>query len=419
MLRVGLTGGIACGKSRVRRRFAAAGFATLDLDAVAHEVIAPGGAAYADVVSAFGRGILASDGTVDRKVLGSRVFADAEARAQLNALVHPRVRDEEARRAAEEEARGTRAMVTDAALLVEAGLHLRFHRLVVVDCEGGEQLRRLVARDGLDEAAARARIAAQMPAAEKRRFAHVIVDASGGRPETDAHADAAAAELAWLADHPPPRPPFRPDALLAALAAGPERGPRGLDPDACVRAVAATGGVEMERLKALLVPPFPGPWHAAADALPASEPGPEALAPVVGLWSLARRGLDDPFTAAAMFSVARLTHRDPARAAGACLIALAAAHLGAGPAPEAGRDPDTWAATAGRWGGAAVPGWSRAVVAAALAHPDDEGAAAERARRAGADPALARGLAAAATARAPQDAPAELLEAARALASAS
>ena len=83
MLRIGLTGGIACGKSRVRRQLAAAGFGTLDLDAVAHEMIAPGGPAYPDVVAAFGRGILAADGTVDRKVLGARVFADAAAAGEL------------------------------------------------------------------------------------------------------------------------------------------------------------------------------------------------------------------------------------------------------------------------------------------------------------------------------------------------
>ena len=76
MLRVGLTGGIACGKSRVRRHLAAAGFGTLDLDAVAHEMMAPGGPAYDEVVATFGRGILAADGTVDRKVLGARVFAE-------------------------------------------------------------------------------------------------------------------------------------------------------------------------------------------------------------------------------------------------------------------------------------------------------------------------------------------------------
>ena len=82
-LTIGLTGGIACGKSRVRRRLAATGFGTLDLDAVAHEMIAPGGPAHADVVAAFGKGILAADGTIDRKVLGARVFADAAARAEL------------------------------------------------------------------------------------------------------------------------------------------------------------------------------------------------------------------------------------------------------------------------------------------------------------------------------------------------
>jgi dephospho-CoA kinase len=415
MLRIGLTGGIACGKSRVRRRFAAAGFATLDLDAVGHEVIAPGGTAYADVVAAFGREILAADGTVDRKVLGARVFADAEARAQLNALVHPRVRDAEARRAAEEEARGTRAMVTDAALLVEAGLHLRFHRLVVVDCEGGEQLRRLVARDRLDEASARARIAAQMPAAEKRRFAHLVVDASGGLPETDAHADAVAAELARLAEHPPPRPTFRPDALLAAWAAGPRRGPHGLDPARWVVEVAP-GGIEMERLKRLLVPPFAGPWHLAADIVPPAEPGPEALAPVVGLWALARRGLDDAFTASVMFSLARLTHRDPARIAGACLIALAAAHLGAGPGADSSRDLHAWAATAERWGGAPVPSWARSVVEATLATPDDAGAAAAAARAAGAEAALANALVGAFTAHASAEPPADLAAAALALA---
>ncbi|HEY2946548.1 MAG TPA: dephospho-CoA kinase, partial [Vicinamibacteria bacterium] len=103
MLKVGLTGGIACGKSYVLRRLAAAGLGTLDLDAVAHDVMARGGTAHADVVNEFGSGILAADGEVDRQRLGDLVFADPDARARLNALVHPRVREEEARRAAAEE----------------------------------------------------------------------------------------------------------------------------------------------------------------------------------------------------------------------------------------------------------------------------------------------------------------------------
>jgi dephospho-CoA kinase len=413
VLRVGLTGGIACGKSRVRRRLAAAGFATLDLDLVAHELIAPGGAAYADVVAAFGPGILAADGSVDRKALGARVFADAAARAQLNALVHPRVRDEEARRAAEEEARGTRVMVTDAALLVEAGLHLRFDRLVVVDCEGGEQVRRLMARDGVEEAAARARIAAQMPAAEKRRFAHILLDASGSLAETDAHADALATELAARADRPPPRPSWAPEPLLAALALGPREGPRGLDPAALVRDVAGAGAVEMNRLARLLVPPFDGPWHAAADAMPAAEPGPDALALAVGLWSRARRGEDDAFTAAAMFSVARLTHREPARIADAVLVALAAAHAGArergGPEEIA-----SWSATARRWADADTTRAAPTAVSAGWAQADPVRAGATAAATGG-DPLIARGLAAARAGTVPHGLPPDLVEAVRAL----
>jgi dephospho-CoA kinase len=128
MLRVGLTGGIACGKSHVSRRLASHGLHVLDLDAVAHAITAPGGTAYDDVVRVFGRGIVGADGAIDRKALGARVFADPEALGRLNALVHPRVRDEESRRAGE--LAGTEAvLVTDAALLVESGMHTRFDRL--------------------------------------------------------------------------------------------------------------------------------------------------------------------------------------------------------------------------------------------------------------------------------------------------
>ncbi len=398
MLRVGLTGGIACGKSRVRRHLAAAGFGTLDLDGVGHDAIAPGGAAYDDVVAAFGRGILAPDGTVDRKALGARVFADATARAKLNALVHPRVREEEARRAAAHAAAGGRVFVTDAALLVEAGLHLRFDRLVVVDCEGGEQLRRLMARDTIDEAAAGARITAQMPAAEKRRFAHIVLDASGSLEATDAHAQALAMELWRLAGAPPPRPPMPDEAVAAVLGSGPDLGPHGLDPSVWVAEVQASGEVEMERLKRRLAPPFAGPWYAAAETLADSgSPGAEALALVVGLWSLGRRGLDPEFTAAVMFSVARLVDRDADRAAGACLVAIAAAHSGAGiVGDDAARA--AWSAVAERWARAAAPRWAPALLDAVARHADDPAAAGEAARGAGADARLAAGLVAAALA---------------------
>jgi dephospho-CoA kinase len=419
VLRVGLTGGIACGKSRVRRRLAAAGFGTLDLDAVAHEMIAPGGPAYDEVVAAFGRGILAADGTVDRKALGARVFADAAARSELNALVHPRVRDEESRRAAAHAAAGGRVFVTDAALLVEAGLHLRFDRLVVVHCEGHEQLRRLVVRDGIDEAAARARIDAQMPAGEKRRFAHVVLDASGTLEATDAEAARLVAELAVLAEHAPPRPSLQVPVVVAALRSGPVRGPRGLDPARWATEVGAAGGVEMERLKAALVPPAAGPWYRSAEALPGSVPGPEALALVVGLWSLGRRGLDAEFTAAVMFSTAYLADGNEDRAAAACLLAIVAAHLAAGTtATEA--DLPSWTAIAERWAGGAAAGSAHATADAALRHLADERDAAEEARAAGGDPLLAAGLVAVARAqRDPSEglgpASSDLIDAARAL----
>jgi dephospho-CoA kinase len=415
VLRVGLTGGIACGKSRVRRRLAEAGFGTLDLDRVAHELMAPGGPAYADVVAAFGRGILADDGTVDRKALGARVFADAAARAELNALVHPRVRDEEQRRAAAHAAAGGRVFVTDAALLVESGIHLRFDRLVVVDCEGGEQLRRVMARDALDEAAARGRIAAQMPAAEKRRFAHIVLDASGTLEATDAAAAALARELAALADHPPPRPSLREASILGALRAGPARGPHGLDPPRWVEEVARAGGVEMEALKRILDPSFAGPWYAAAEARGDPMPGAQALALVVGLWSLGRRGLDPAFTAAAMFSVARLTDRSAERTAGACLLAIAASQAGSGVASDAA-DRRAWTATAEKWAGAAVPAWAKAIVETALRHPGEGPGAAEEAQAVGGDSRLAEGLVAAAAARPESGAPPAWVEAARVLA---
>jgi hypothetical protein len=330
------------------------------------------------------------------------------------------VRDEESRRAAAHEAAGGRVFVTDAALLVEAGLHLRFDRLVVVDCDGREQLRRLVARDGIDETAARARVEAQMPAAEKRRFAHIVLDASGTREGTDAEAARLAALLAFLADHPPPRPPLRESAVVAALASGPMHGPRGLDPARWATEVGSAGGVDMERIKRTLVPPATGPWYLAADAPPESGPAPGALALVVGLWSLGSRGLDAEFTAAAMFSTAYLTDRNPERAAAACLLGIAAAHLAGGTAASAA-DLRSWTVTAERWADAAVPGSSQATVDAAVRHPADERGAADEARAAGADPLLAAGLVAATGAqkepgdRLEPDAPSGLMEAARAL----
>lgn len=354
MLKVGLTGGIACGKSRVLRRLAERGLPTLDLDSVGHQLLEPEGAAYAEVVAAFGEGILDADRRVDRKALGRRVFGDEAARASLNAIVHPKVREEEARRAAAHAASGGTVFVTDAALLVEAGVHLRFDRLVVVHCSAEEQLGRLMARDGLSLEAARARLEAQMPIEEKRRFGHWQVDTSGSLDATDRGADVLAGELLALAASPRAPAPLAIERALGLLALGPARGPRGLDPVGLLEALVEAGGLEMEGIAGRLQPPGKGPWYRRGLAV---EPGPETLVGPLVLWTLARAGPDSAFLLSAAASLARLTHGDPASAAAAGVVALAlleAAVRGLRREDLAGRLA-LWEAQAETWCGTAPP----------------------------------------------------------------
>lgn len=398
MLKVGLTGGIASGKSHVLRRLAGAGFQTLDLDAVARDVMAPGGAAYDDVAAAFGARILAADGTIDRKALGAHVFADAAARRRLEALVHPRIRDAEARYLT---AGGTGSVaVIDAALLVESGQHLRFARLLVVFCEPREQLRRLMERDGLSEAAAQARLSAQMPPGEKSRFGHFVIDNSRERADTDAQVDGAVSALRSLAAEPAPPRRVPADRAAAAVAAGPRRGPGGLDPWSVVEEIARTRVLDMARMAALLDPPHDGPWYQA----PANGEPPETLACPVAIWAAGERPGDAPFAVAAAASMARLTHRDPPAVSGAVLATLAALqYLEAGDAASLRAGLPHWTAAAAAWTGAAPPPSTIATVAAAAAHAGDGDAAAQEAGAAGGVPELARALAGG-TPRAPLDA---------------
>jgi dephospho-CoA kinase len=190
VLEVGLTGGIACGKSVVRRRLAEAGVPTLDADAVVHRLLGPGTETTEEIGRAFGGGILGPDGAVDRKALGAIVFADDEARARLNAIVHPRVYEaieaffESARRS------GAPLAVVDAALMVETGSYERYDRIVVVHCAPAQQLERLVERDGLSRAEAERRVAAQMPIEEKIAYGDELVDTSGTLDETLTRTDA-------------------------------------------------------------------------------------------------------------------------------------------------------------------------------------------------------------------------------------
>ena len=319
MLRVGLTGGIACGKSEVVRRLAAAGLPTLDLDRVAHELVAPGLPGHAAVALAFGPAVLAPDGSIDRRGLGARVFADPGARLLLNGILHPRIRAEEESRASRLESRPGALLVTDAALLVETGTHLRFDRLVVVHCRPDQQVARLRARDGLSEEAARARLAAQMPIDTKVRFAHVSIDASRTLEETHRAADALARQLEQLALERPV--PLAIDEARAreVLARGPAQGPRGLTPALMAERIAAASGVDLERLAACLDPPTSGPWYEAADAPSKGEGSgsPSALMGPLVLHELRTHGFDPERLWAAAFSVAWLTERNPDRLASA------------------------------------------------------------------------------------------------------
>ena len=178
MLRVGLTGGLASGKSTVAGFFRDLGAVHLDADKIAHELTAPGGRAHDAVVARFG--------TADRKALGGIVFADPKALADLNAIVHPLVREEIARRLAEHARTSARIAIVDAALLVESGIDRDLDALIVLSCPPETQIARAVAR-GMSEAEARRRIAAQAPLDAKLARATHVVETGGALDETRAN----------------------------------------------------------------------------------------------------------------------------------------------------------------------------------------------------------------------------------------
>ncbi|MBI3296758.1 MAG: dephospho-CoA kinase [Elusimicrobia bacterium] len=177
-LRVALTGSIGAGKTEALKAFAAAGAETHSADAVAHDLAAPGGPVHRSVVRAFGRGVLAADGSLDRRRLGELVFKDAAARRRLERASHPHIERELKRRAA----RGRRpVVVVDVPLLFEKGLERRFDLTVCVTAPEPRRLSRVVRRDGLSRAEARRRARAQWPEARKARRADVILFNAGSR----------------------------------------------------------------------------------------------------------------------------------------------------------------------------------------------------------------------------------------------
>jgi len=178
--RIGLTGGIASGKSSVGRLLAAQGLPLLDADEYAREALAPGSPGAGAVLERYGAGVRAPGGGIDRAALGRIVFSDGAERQWLEQLVHPLVRE---RFAAELEGLAAAPVVVlMIPLLFEAGLETLCSEVWLVDCEEGQQLARLMARDHFSEADARTRIAAQWPLARKRGLADVVIN-NRGEPE--------------------------------------------------------------------------------------------------------------------------------------------------------------------------------------------------------------------------------------------
>jgi len=181
MLRVGLTGSIAVGKSFVSSVFAELGCHVLDADETAREVVAPGSAGLRDIVAEFGDEVLESNGRLNRSALAALVFADDHKRITLNSILHPYIIAQQDQQLREWEALDPHGIaIIDAALMIESGGYKRFDKLIVVHCREDVQLQRLMNRSNLDRAEAKSRIAAQMPQEEKIKFADYLIDTSYG-----------------------------------------------------------------------------------------------------------------------------------------------------------------------------------------------------------------------------------------------
>jgi dephospho-CoA kinase len=195
MLRLGLTGGIASGKSTVAAMLREMGFDVIDADSLAHTLIEPGAPAYAEVIHEFGPAIVDASGRVDRGKLGALVFADRTKLDRLNAIVHPRVREAIVRQFDEWARNGSgKAAFVEAALLVEAGYPKDLDGLVVAWARPEQQVERLLAR-GMSEDEARRRIASQLPVEEKLKLATEKIDCSGSLEETRRQVEAVAEKI--------------------------------------------------------------------------------------------------------------------------------------------------------------------------------------------------------------------------------
>jgi dephospho-CoA kinase len=185
MLRVGLTGGLASGKSFVGEALASLGCHLLKADDLGHQLLQPGTQVYEKVVEAFGPGILDAEGRIVRRALAALVFENPEKLALLNSLVHPAVIEEEERWMQQIAASDPHGIaIVEAAILIETGSYRRFDRIVLAVCSDEQQIARAMKRDGLTREEALARLQRQMPLAEKRKFADFIIDTSGEKEQT-------------------------------------------------------------------------------------------------------------------------------------------------------------------------------------------------------------------------------------------
>ena len=184
-LLVGLTGGIATGKSTVSALLRQLGCEIIDADLLAREVVEPGRPAWTTIVAEFGQDVVTGDGALDRKRLGAIVFANPERRRRLEAITHPAIRERFQARLDELAEHGfTGIVVFDAAVMIESGNYKNMDRLVVVVTDEPTQMARLRGRDGTDDAEGRRKIASQMPLAEKAKLADYVIDNSGDRQAT-------------------------------------------------------------------------------------------------------------------------------------------------------------------------------------------------------------------------------------------
>jgi dephospho-CoA kinase len=203
LLKVGLTGGVACGKSTVGEMFVARGAKLIKADEIAHQLMRPGQPVYQEVVQHFGRGIVHEDGTIDRQKLAQAAFGGGRVE-ELNRLVHPAVIAHQERWMEEEAARHRDAVViVEAALIVEAGVQKRFDKIIMVTCRPEQKAARFAERQGITHEAARQEVerrqAAQRSDEEKIRAADYVIDNSGSRAETERQVEQVFRELKQLA----------------------------------------------------------------------------------------------------------------------------------------------------------------------------------------------------------------------------